>query len=176
MPDFLDSQHKIETRADAEAYVARLEAFAPISTSRSTRPAPMPGRGVVPPGFILDKTLTQTRTLRGERGAEAGLVRSLVRRAREKNIAGDWETQAAAIVDGRLAAALDRQIALLTELRRGAGTSPAAGRLPDGERFYALCLRYPHLTSLTPDQAHEIGLARSPSSPPRSIRCSAARG
>ena len=157
-PDFLDSQHKVETSEDAEAYIARLEALAANINLEVDRARADAGRGVVPPGFILDKALTQTRTLRGERGPQAGFVRSLVRRTAEKNIAGDWETQAAAIVDGRLAAALDRQLALLTELRRGAGASPAAGSLPDGEHFYALCLRYHTSTGLTPDQAHEIGL------------------
>jgi uncharacterized protein (DUF885 family) len=160
VPDFLDSQHKIETRADAEAYVARLEAFAVNISLEVDQARADAGRGVVPPAFILDKALAQTRTLRAERGEQAGLVQSLVRRAREKGIAGDWGTQAAAIVDGRIAAALDRQIALLTELRRGAGTSPAAGRLPDGARFYQQCLRFHTSTSLTPDQAHEIGLAQ----------------
>jgi uncharacterized protein (DUF885 family) len=158
VPDFLDSQHKIETRADAEAYVARLEAFAANVNHEVDHCRADAGRGVVPPVFILDKALTQTRTLRGDGGEASGLVQSLVRRTREKGIGGDWGTQATAIVDGRLAAALDRQIAVLTELRRGAGTSPAAGRLPDGERFYALCLRYHTSTGLTPDQAHEIGL------------------
>jgi uncharacterized protein (DUF885 family) len=158
VPDFLDSQHRIETRADCEAYVARLDAFAGnvgLEVDQSRADA---GRGVVPPAFILDKALAQTRTLRGEHGQEAGLVRSLVRRAREKNIAGDWGTQAAAVVDGRLAAALDRQIALLAELRRGAGPNPAASRLPDGERFYAACLRFHTSTTLSPNEAHEIGL------------------
>ncbi|MEA3042244.1 MAG: hypothetical protein QOH47_82 [Sphingomonadales bacterium] len=158
VPDFLDSQHRIETRADCEAYVARLEAFAANVNLEVDQARADAGRGVVPPGFILDKTLTQTRNLRGEHGQEAGLVSSLVRRAREKGVAGDWGTQAAAIVDGRLAAALDRQLALLTELRRGAGTSPAASRLPDGERFYALCLRFQTSTGLTPDAAHAVGL------------------
>ncbi len=158
VPDFLDSQHRIDTRADAEAYVSRLEAFAANVNLEVDQARADAGRGVVPPAFILDKALAQTRTLRAERGEEAGLVRSLVRRTREKNIAGDWGTQAAAIVDGRLAAALDRQIAMLTALRRGAGTSPAAGRLPDGERFYNLCLRFHTSTGLTPDEAHAIGL------------------
>ena len=120
VPDFLDSQHKIETRADADAYVARLEAFAANISLEIDQTRADAGRGVVPPGFILDKALAQTRTLRAERGQESGLVRSLVRRTREKGIAGDWGTQAAAIVDGRIAAALDRQLAVLTELRRGA--------------------------------------------------------
>jgi uncharacterized protein (DUF885 family) len=160
VPDFLDSQHKIETRADCEAYISRLEAFAANIGFEVDQARADAGRGVVPPAFILDKALTQTRTLRAERGEQAGLVQSLVRRAREKGIAGEWGTQAAAIVDGRIAAALDRQIAVLTELRRGAGTNPAAGSLPDGARFYQQCLRFHTSTSLTPDQAHEIGLAQ----------------
>lgn len=158
VPDFLDSQHRVETRADAEAYVARLEAFARNVDLEVEQARADAGRGIVPPAFILDKTLTQTRNLRAERGEQAGLVQSLVRRAREKGIAGDWGTQAAAIVDGRIAAALDRQIALLGELRRGAGTDPAAGRLPDGAHFYAMCLRFHTSTGLTPDEVHETGL------------------
>jgi len=158
VPDFIDSQHVVETRADAEAYVARLEAFGQSINLEVDRMQADAGLGVVPPGFIIDKALNQTRALRAERGAQSGLVRSLVRRTRDKNIAGDWERQAAAIVDGRIADALDRQIAGLARLRTGAGTDPAASRLPDGERFYALCLRYHTSTALTPDEAHEIGL------------------
>jgi len=158
VPDFLDSQHRIDTGADAQAYVARLEEFARAIDQEVNRARADAGRGIVPPAFILDKALTQTNALRSERGEESGLVRSLVRRTRDKGIAGEWGTQAAAIVDGRLAAALDRQIAALTELRRGAGQSPAAGRLPDGERFYDLCLRFHTSTSLSPEEAHQIGL------------------
>ena len=158
VPDFLDSQHRIETREDAQAYVTRLEEFARVINQEVDHARADAARGVVPPSYVLDKALTQTRTLREERGAESSLVRSLVRRTGERNIAGDWGTQAAAIVDGRLAAALDRQIGLLTEMRRGAGRDPAAGRLPDGERFYALALRFHTSTSLSPEEAHQIGL------------------
>lgn len=158
VPDFLDSQHKIETRADCEAYIARLRAFSRNVNLEVEQSQADAGQRVVPPVYILDKTLTQTRNLRAERGADAGLVRSLVRRARERNIPGDWERQAIAVVDGPIADALDRQIAHLTALRQDAGTNPAAGRLPDGERFYAQCLRYHTSTTLTPDQAHEIGV------------------
>jgi uncharacterized protein (DUF885 family) len=158
VPDFLDSQHKIETRADCEAYISRLEAFARNIALEVQQSRADAGRGVVPPDFILDRTIAQTRSLRAERGQESNLVQSLVRRAREKGIEGDWGTQASAIVDGRLAAALDRQLAMLTELRRGAGPNPAASRLPDGERFYAQCLRYQTSTNITPEQVHQTGL------------------
>lgn len=158
VPDFLDSQHKIETRADCEAYVARLEAFARNVDLEVEQARADAGRGVIPPTYIIDKTLTQTRNLRSEQGAQASLVRSLVRRAGERNIAGDWERQATALVDGPLAQALDRQIAHLTAIRARAGADPAAGRLPEGARFYSQALRYHTSTPLTPNQAHEIGV------------------
>jgi uncharacterized protein (DUF885 family) len=47
---------------------------------------------------------------------------------------------------------------MLTELRRGAGPNPAATRLPDGERFYAMCLRYQTSTTLSPDEIHQTGV------------------
>ena len=160
VPDFLDSQHKIDTEADAQAYLDRLDQFARNVNFEVEGARADAGRGVIPPTYIIDKALNQSRALRGEHGAQAGLVRSLVRRAGEKNIAGDWEGRAVRIVDGPLAQALDRQIAFLTEMRGRAGTSPAAGRLPDGARFYQSALRYHTSTNLTPEEAHRIGLAQ----------------
>ncbi len=158
VPDFLDSQHSIDTAADCEAYLARLEAFAAGVGFEVDRARADVGRAVVPPSYILTKALTQTRALRGDGGQQSGLAQSLARRAREKNIAGDWATRAAAIVDGPLARALDRQIALLADMQRGAGTHAGVDRLPNGDELYALCLRYHTSTSLTPAEAHQIGL------------------
>jgi uncharacterized protein (DUF885 family) len=158
VPDFLDSQHKIETRDDADAYVSRLQAFARNVEYEVEHARADAGRGVVPPSYVIDKALTQTRSLRGESAGESGLVQSLVRRTREKGIAGDWGTAATAILEGGIYPALDRQIATLTELRRGAGIAPGVGRLPNGEAFYAAALRFHTSTTLTPDQAHQIGL------------------
>jgi uncharacterized protein (DUF885 family) len=160
VPDFLDSQHQIDTQADAEAYLARLEEFARVVHQEVDRARADAAGGVVPPAYIVDKALAQSRALREGSGQRSGLVQSLVRRTREEGIAGDWGARAAAIVDDRLAVALDRQIAMLTELRRGAGQDPAVTRLPDGDRFYDLCLRFHTSTGLSPEEAHEIGLAQ----------------
>jgi len=158
IPNFLDTQHGIETAADAEAYLARLEDFhrnidAEVAMARADTAA-----GVVPPGIILDKALRQTRALLAERGAEAGLVRSLVRRAREKNLAGDWEARAVRIVDGPIAAALGRQQALLEEQRRGAVDDAGVGRLPQGRELYAQTLRYYTSTDMSAEAVHRLGL------------------
>jgi uncharacterized protein (DUF885 family) len=158
VPDFLDSQHKIETAEDAEAYLSRLRDFGRNIDFEVDHARADAGRGVVPPAYVIDKAIAQTRSLHVANARESALVSSLVRRTREKNIPGNWETMATAIVEGRVFPALDRQLALLSQLRRGAGIAPGVGRLPGGESFYANALRFHTSTSLTPDQAHEIGL------------------
>jgi uncharacterized protein (DUF885 family) len=64
LPDFLDSQHSIETAADAEAYLSRLAAFAVALDQEAEKARHDAGLGVVPPDFILDKTLIQLNDLR----------------------------------------------------------------------------------------------------------------
>ena len=158
LPDFLDTQHRIESAADASAYLDRLDAFhraldAEVEAARSDA-----ARGVMPPAFIIDKARSQTRTALADRGSESALVRSLVRRTREKGLAGNWENRAARIVDGPLAAALTRQAELLDQWRARADDAPGAGRLPEGARFYGQALRYHTSTRMTPEQIHQLGL------------------
>ncbi|WP_309643443.1 DUF885 family protein [Phenylobacterium sp.] len=160
MPDFLDAKHVIETRADAEAYLSRLTAFAQNVRDENGRLRADAGRGVVAPDFVLDKTLTQLTALASQKGEASGLATSLGRRAAEKGLGSDWAAKAAAIVDGPLASALADQIALLNEHRRSAVHEAGVRRLPDGARYYDLCLRYHTTTGLTPPEAHKVGLAQ----------------
>ena len=159
VPNFLDTQHKIENAADAQAYLDRLDAFhrnidAEVAMMREDAAA-----GVIPPAFIIDKAITQTRAALAKRGAEADVVRSLVRRTREKGIEGDWQGRAVRISDGPIAAALGRQEALLRELRGRAGDIAGIGSRPQGDRFYASTLRYYTSTDMSAEQVHRLGLA-----------------
>jgi uncharacterized protein (DUF885 family) len=159
-PDFLESDHPIESAADATAYLDRLEMFAYAVTNDTGLAREHLGRGLVPPDFICDKTLKQLRLLRGQPGARSGMVTSLARRTAEKGIAGDWGPRAARIVDGPLARALDAQIKLVEEQRRRATHDAGIRRRPGGEAYYPLCLRYQTSTRMTPDEAHALGLAQ----------------
>lgn len=160
IPDALDSNHTIETRADAEAYLARLSDFAVGLDHETARTKADAGRGVAPPDFILDKALSQLKSLAAQKGSTSGLAASLGRRAKEKGLGEDWAARAAVIVDGPVAKALDGQIALLTELRRTAVHDASVSRLPQGQGFYESALRFHTTTDLSPAQAHKIGLAQ----------------
>jgi len=159
VPDFLDSQHAVADAADAEAYLSRLESFAQGLNDETGRVAlDAAEHGMVPPDFIIDKTLVQLRALRGQSGESAGLVRTLVRKTMEAGVAGDWGRRAAALVEGPVAAALDAQIAQMERIRPLASHDAGIGSRPGGEAYYELCLRYQTSTGLTPLQAHQVGL------------------
>jgi uncharacterized protein (DUF885 family) len=159
VPDFLDTQHTVATRADAEAYLDRLAAFPGAIDQDTANVRADAARGATPPAVILDRAIAQLDAFRdSQRGADAGLVTSLVRRTAAKHLAGPWQTRAQALVDGPVARAVERQRSLLEELRRTARDPVGVDRLPHGDEFYAACLRHHTSTSLTPDAAHALGL------------------
>jgi uncharacterized protein (DUF885 family) len=158
IPDFLGSQHRLEDKADAEAYLARLAAFATVMDEEVVRVRRDVALGVTPPDFVLARTLQQMTALRASPAAESPLATQLVRRAKEKGIAGDWAAAAEKIVAGQVYPALDRQIALMTSLQPGATHDAGCWRLPDGEAYYRDALRNFTTTTLTPQEIHEMGL------------------
>lgn len=158
-PDFLESTHPVKTAQDAEAYIARLEKVAGAIDNDVEHARHDIGNGIIPPAYVLTKALAQTRALRGQSGRESGLATTLARKTSEAGIAGDWATRVARIVDGPMAAALDRQIALLEATIPQATIEAGVSRLPQGAEFYAKCLKYHTSTNLTPDEAHARGLA-----------------
>jgi uncharacterized protein (DUF885 family) len=158
IPEFLNSQHKIETRADCKAYLSRLEAFARQLDQETERVRADMGRGVIAPDFILNTTLTQARAFRATPAAQTGMVRSLATRAADKHIDGDWAARAERIVASRVYPAVDRQLLALNEAADHAGHDAGVWRLPDGENYYAWLLRVATSTNLTAEQIHTMGL------------------
>ena len=67
VPRFLDSDHRIENAADAEAYLARLQSYAKQLDGELGRMQAARGSGLVPPAFLIDKALAQMRAVREER-------------------------------------------------------------------------------------------------------------
>ena len=142
IPDFLDSQHPIETAADAEAYLARLGEFAKVMDEETARAQADGAAGVIPPDFVIDKALIQMKALRSTPADKTTLVGSIARRTAEKHIDGDWGGRARTLVNGPVFAALDRQIALLESWRPHAVHTAGVARLPDGAAYYAFGTKY----------------------------------
>ncbi len=157
-PSFLDTQHIIATKADAEAYLARLAAFAVTMDQEIEAARHDVALGVVPPDFALAKTISQMKDLRAPAPEKSSLVESLVRRAKEKNIAGDWSGQAAIILKEKYYPALERQIGLVAQMQKRAVHDAGVWRLPDGAAYYRASLRSWATTDKSPEEIHRLGL------------------
>ena len=158
VPDFLDTQHSVETRQDAQDYLSRLSAFASVMDQEDGQVRHDVALGVVPPDFILDKALVQMAALRDNAPSKSNLVQSLVRRTHEKAIPGDWEARATAIYAGQVQPALNRQIALMRQMRVRAVHDAGVARLPEGDAFYALSLKQATTSDMAPGDIHRTGL------------------
>ena len=157
VPVFLDTKHSIQTAADADAYLSRLEAFAVALDANTDRFRAATGRGVIGPDFLLDTTLGQLAAL-NVAPAESGLVSSLDRRARAKGLGEAYGQKAAKIYADRVSPALNRQIEAVTAARAKAGHEPGVWRYAQGEDFYRANLQFTTTTDLSPQEIHQIGL------------------
>jgi uncharacterized protein (DUF885 family) len=159
-PDFLNTAHTIAVKSDADAYLARLDQFATVLDQESVMQEAEAAKGLLAPAWSLDLTLGQMRKLRRQPAASSSIVQSLAKRAAAKRIAGDWQAQAAAIVEGKVYPALDRQIALVERLRPTTRPGDGIWRVPDGDAIYAMALGQATTTTMSPDEVHRLGLSQ----------------
>ncbi len=157
VPEFLNSQHGIETGADVEAYLARTRAFAKVLDQETARIGEDAASGVIPPAFILDTAIAQLTELCGQAPESTQLVASLAERAKAKGLA-DPSTAEAKIVSGEVFPALDRQLAALKAVRAKATAEAGVWKLPKGDDYYAWALRVGTTTTKSADEIHAMGL------------------
>jgi uncharacterized protein (DUF885 family) len=154
IPGMLDEQHTVQTREDADAYLARLEAYAGQLDGETGRLHSAAAQNVIAPDFLLDKTLKQIRLARAGDIEQWTLVRSLANRA--KDMPG-VAASAARIAADMIAPALDRQIAELELHRRRASGDAGVWKLPRGDEYYAWALRAGTTTRMAPEEIHAQG-------------------
>ncbi len=157
LPNFMDTQHPVKNRADADAYMARMRAIPGLLDADTALVQSNAAMGVIAPRFILQRAIVQLRDLRNGEGRDKTLVRSIARRSTENGLNG-YGGRALELWNGSIRAALSRQIDTLTSLLPRATTVAGVGRLPGGAAYYAAVLKLHTTTDLTPDQIHRTGL------------------
>jgi uncharacterized protein (DUF885 family) len=158
IPDFLDSQHTIENKADADAYLSRMAAFATALDQDVEVMRHDAGIGVIPPDFAINRTLELLATMRKPAAGENSMVKSIARRTKEKNIPGEWTAQATRLVEEKVYPAVDRHIAMFRELLPKSVHDAGVWRLPQGDQYYADSLVSWATTDMKPAEIHQIGL------------------
>ena len=157
VPDFLDTKHPVETATDADAYLARLSAFAGQLDANTDRMRHDVALGVVPPDFLLDKTLMQMVALRMP-AADARVITSLKQRAAIKGLNPKYSSDAEWIYTALILPALDRQIAAVRAVRQKATHDAGLWKFKQGGDFYRAALAATTTTQMTPAEVHQFGL------------------
>ena len=157
VPRFLDSDHLIANREDAESYLARLQSYATQLEGELGRIEAARASGLVPPAFLLDKALAQLTLSVQNARAGGSVVESIARRT--KDIPGNWAERAAQIAKQAVAPALERQLTELQAQRQVATGDAGISARPNGEAFYRWALQASTTTTMTPDEIHELGLS-----------------
>jgi uncharacterized protein (DUF885 family) len=155
IPNMLDDRHTVESPADAQAYLARMEAYAGQLDGETERLKAAAARKVIAPDFLLDQALSQMKMARSGEVADWLLVRSLAKRT--QNMPGSFAKQAEQIARDKVRPALNRQFDELTAHRQKATNDAGVWKLPDGDAYYAWALSAGTTTHMTPDEIHQMG-------------------
>ncbi|MBY8825343.1 DUF885 domain-containing protein [Sphingomonas colocasiae] len=158
VPDFLDSQVRVRDAAEADAYLARLEAFPEAIDTSSENQRVDAAKGVFAPDYILDTTLKILAAAREKPADQTVMVASFAAKLKAANLPADRVAQATAIVEQKVFPALDRQRDLVTQLRAKAVHDAGCWRLPDGDAYYAAAAEAATTVKMSGDEIHTLGL------------------
>lgn len=164
VPQFLTDGHVIKSERSAERYLSRLKEFGRVLRETKVRVEDDRLNGVVPPDFIIDRSLVGMRAFIAEGAAGNALVSTLPAKLDkvEGLSAADRSrmlAEATDIVQREIIPGYEAMIALFEDMRRGATADAGIWRLPKGEQIYAAALRSSTTTDLSAQQVHDIGLA-----------------
>lgn len=170
LPAFLINQHRVQSVADAEAYVSRLNLFGAKMDQLLERSQISARAGVMPPRFVYDYVLRDCRNVIAGAPFADGEASPLWADFESKVSAlapetASAERKAALLQAGRAALvdvvkpAYERAISVLGAQQQTASTDDGVWRFNQGGEFYQHQLGRYTTTALTGDEIHEIGLS-----------------
>ncbi|UTW57662.1 DUF885 domain-containing protein [Kordiimonas sp. SCSIO 12603] len=166
VPSHLMTVHSVSNKADAEAYVKRLER---VETFLGQVAADMKVRadmGVMAPQFVYPYVITASENLfKGapfEEGEDGIILANFKRKVGTLNLPDGEEAElveaATAALLGGFKSGYDMLIAELKREQGIATTDDGAWKFPDGEAFYAQALKNNTTTDMSADEIHQLGL------------------
>lgn len=163
LPVFMANSHKIRSKSDAKAYIARLSKFGTKFDQLLDGLKTREEKGIVPPRFVIDRVLDETKAFIGKPANSNILYTSFTTKiselkdleATEKNeLTQQVETEISTTVFG----AYQKLISYLEHLQTIATTDDGIWKLPNGDAYYRYLLHLMTTTSLSPEQVHQTGL------------------
>jgi uncharacterized protein (DUF885 family) len=164
LPEFLTDAHAIVDRRSADRYLSRLTEFGRVLREVKDRVVDDREHGVIPPDFVIEKSLAGMHQFIAEGAADNVLVTDFASRL---SAVGEIDVEEQALlvadararVEGQVIPGYTGMIALFEELATQTNHDAGIWRIPNGDAIYRHRLRSSTTTDYTPEQVHEIGLS-----------------
>ncbi|PWG03081.1 DUF885 domain-containing protein [Sphingosinicella humi] len=166
IPVFLINQHRVDSVADAEAYISRLKQVERVMNEVAANVRTQAGMGILPPKLNFDPVRADARKVLTGAPFDNGPDNSILADFREKvakldasdDVKAKLVADATAALTGPFRRGYDALFAVLDEIEPQATDNDGAWSLPDGDAYYADQLRFFTTTDLSGDQIHQTGL------------------
>ena len=167
LPAFLINIHRVDTKADAEAYVSRLQGMGTGIRQATEQAKTRAAKGILPPKWVYPYVIADAKNvITGfpftKMETEAPLFADLKAKVSKLDIPqAEKDALIQAGADALLTSVKPAYVDLVTEMERQeklAGTDDGVWRFKDGAGYYAQLLKNYTTTDMTPDQVHQLGL------------------
>ncbi len=163
LPQFLTDLHVIKNEKSVKRYISRVNEFGRVLREVKARVEDDRAHGVVPPDFIIEKSLVVMRNFIEGGASENALVTTLPRKLDEIGLSdekkADYIAEATAAVENEVIPGYEALIALYEEMLQNTDHNAGIWRIPDGDKIYAIALKSNTTTDMTADEIHNVGLS-----------------
>jgi uncharacterized protein (DUF885 family) len=167
IPAFLINMHSVESKADAEAYISRLNGMLPLFKQLVENLKEREEAGLLPPKFVFQHVLKDSKNIINGAPFNNQSPSTLLKDISEKITALKLpkaeeqkllENANKALLES-VKPAYNALIAIVEEQLNKANTDDGVWKWPNGNAYYVNALKRTTTTNKTPNQIHELGLA-----------------
>lgn len=163
MPNLLAVNHKLKSKSDIKAYIARLQGFETKFNQVLEGLKISEQKGIIPPKFVIKRVLDEMKGFTGV-GVEKNILYtnftekvSKVEGLSEEE-KSDFTQQVAKAIQASVFNAYQKLIDYHELLYAKATTDDGVWKLPDGDAYYRYLLKAITTTDLSPEEVYQIGL------------------
>lgn len=163
MPDLLANFHKLKSKSDIKAYIARLEGFETKFNQVMEGLKIREQKGIIPPKFVVKRVIDEMKGFISTGVEKNILYTNFIEKA--DKIEGLTATEKSAytqevadILQTSVFKAYQQLIDYHEMLYTKATTDDGVWKLPDGEAYYRFLLKLYTTTELSPEEVYQIGL------------------
>jgi len=163
LPTLLINFHKVDSLADMNAYISRIQESGRAMNQLVDRAKEQSASGILPPKFTFEVVITQTKALLDGKPLLDDMNRKIDALVASEQINSEQaealKDESAKALSTHFKPAYENLLAWLeAEINNAEATPTGVSRHPNGKEYYNHMLRVFTTTDLTADEIHEIGL------------------